>query len=417
MTSKWRWLLRQLTRKLWFRTSLFAILAVITALVSVVLKNVIPPPVSGLIGTDAVDKILGILASSMLAVTTFSLNIMVSAYNAASSSVTPRATRLLVEDTTTQNVLATFIGSFLYSLVGIIALSMGVYGREGRTVLFFVTLFVIVLIIITLLRWIQHLAQFGQMGETTQRVEDAARKTLITRMNNPLLGANLWHQQPVSEDNATALFVKEVGYLQHVDIEALADYADTHSLSIFVARQPGEFVHPAEPVLWLFPAQPEFSEERLINAFTVKAQRSFEQDPRFGFCVLSEIASRALSPAVNDPGTAIDVIGRGVRLLSCWPQETARSALTYPRLFVRPVEASDLFDDFFTPIARDGAGIIEVQIVLQKALNALAAMNPSAFGDCARQHAEQAMARAENMLGTEHEKNRLRKFSSTEYKR
>jgi uncharacterized membrane protein len=158
MTSKWHWLLQQMTRKLWFRTSLFAILAVLTALAAVVLKAFIPPSVAGLIGTDAVDKILGILASSMLAVTTFSLNIMVTAYNAASSSVTPRATRLLVEDSTTQNVLATFIGSFLYSLVGIIALSMGAYGREGRAVLFFVTLLVIVLIIITLLRWIQHLA-------------------------------------------------------------------------------------------------------------------------------------------------------------------------------------------------------------------------------------------------------------------
>ncbi|WP_439332203.1 DUF2254 family protein, partial [Pantoea agglomerans] len=40
--------------------------------------------------------------------------IMVSAYNSASSSVTPRATVLLLEDGTTQNVLATFIGSFLY---------------------------------------------------------------------------------------------------------------------------------------------------------------------------------------------------------------------------------------------------------------------------------------------------------------
>ena len=42
--------------------------------------------------------------------------------------MTPRATRLVVEDVTTQNVLATFIGSFLFSLVGIIALNMGAYG-------------------------------------------------------------------------------------------------------------------------------------------------------------------------------------------------------------------------------------------------------------------------------------------------
>jgi hypothetical protein len=44
--------------------------------------------------------------------------------------------------------------------------------------------------------------------------------------------------------------------------------------------------------------------------------RSFDQDPRFGAVVLTEIASRALSPGMNDPGTAIDVIGRAVRLLA-----------------------------------------------------------------------------------------------------
>lgn len=409
MTSKWHWLLRQMTRKLWFRTSLFAILAVLTALAAVVLKAFIPPSVAGLIGTDAVDKILGILASSMLAVTTFSLNIMVTAYNAASSSVTPRATRLLVEDSTTQNVLATFIGSFLYSLVGIIALSMGAYGREGRAVLFFVTLFVIVLIIITLLRWIQHLAQFGQLGETTQRVEDAAHKTLLTRVANPLLGANEWHTQPISASNATAVYAKDVGYLQHIDMQALADYADTQALSIFIVRQPGEFVYPAQPLLWLSPVQPDCNAEALVAAFTIQPQRSFEQDPRFGFCVLSEIASRALSPAVNDPGTAIDVLGRGVRLLSCWPRQPAHVTVSYPRLYIQPIQASDLFDDFFMPIARDGAAIVEVQIALHKALNALAMLNPPAFSTCAREHAAQAVARAERALQSEHDKARLRK--------
>ncbi|HBQ79451.1 MAG TPA: DUF2254 domain-containing protein, partial [Erwinia persicina] len=189
MTSKWRWLLREMTRRLWFRTSLFAILAVMTALASVALKNFIPHSVAGLIGSDAVDKILTILASSMLAVTTFSLNIMVSAYNAASSSVTPRATRLLVEDSTTQNVLATFIGSFLYSLVGIIALSMGAYGGEGGAGLFFVSPVGLVLITITLFFWLQHLVPFVLFCVTTQRVDATTLQALVLRPHRPLLWA------------------------------------------------------------------------------------------------------------------------------------------------------------------------------------------------------------------------------------
>ncbi|MEM6049637.1 DUF2254 domain-containing protein [Erwinia sp. P7711] len=411
MTSKWHWLLSQMTRKLWFRTSLFAILAVITALISIVFKSFMPPALSGLVGTDAVDKILGILASSMLAVTTFSLNIMVSAYNAASSSVTPRATRLLVEDPTTQNVLATFIGSFLYSLVGIIALSMGAYGKEGRVVLFFVTLVVIILIIITLLRWIQHLAQFGQLGETTQRVEDATRRTFLDRLHNPLSGASEWREQVLSAENATPFYLKDVGYIQHIDMQSLSDHANEKALLIFIARQPGEFIHPAEPLLWISPAQAKVDTELLISSFTVRPQRSFDQDPRFGFCVLSEIASRALSPAVNDPGTAIDVIGRGVRLLSHWPSVSERdSSVHYPHLYMRPLNPAELFDDLFTGIARDGAGMIEVQIALQKALKALAAINPSVFAVPAKEHRLQAMERAGHALQSDYDRRRLSQF-------
>lgn len=51
-----------------------------------------------------------------------------------------------MEDSTTQNVLAAFVGLFLYSLVAIITLAMGTYGECGRVVLFVVTLLVVLLI-------------------------------------------------------------------------------------------------------------------------------------------------------------------------------------------------------------------------------------------------------------------------------
>ncbi|PLX65382.1 MAG: DUF2254 domain-containing protein, partial [Vibrio alginolyticus] len=171
--SKWQWLLKQMTRKLWVRTSLYALLAVATALISIVLNQFITLPPAINVSKDLLNNILNILATSMLAVTTFSLNIMVSAYSAASAGVTPRATKLLMEDSTTQNALATFLGSFLFSLVGIIALGIGAYHQQAQIYLFIVTIAVIVMIILTLLRWIQHLSVLGRVSETTSYVEQA----------------------------------------------------------------------------------------------------------------------------------------------------------------------------------------------------------------------------------------------------
>jgi len=395
--SKTQWIFRQLTRQLWFRSTLFALLAVLTALVAIAAKPFIPVSISGLIGTDAVDKILGILASSMLAVTTFSLNIMVSAYNTASSSVTPRATKLLLEDRTTQNVLATFIGSFLFSLVGIVALGMGAYGSQGRAVLFLVTLIVIVMIVITLLRWIQHLSQFGRMAETSQRVEDATALALSPWLQDNCLGCSPWHGKGPETTDMLPLMPDGVGYLQHIDLTKLSEFAYENDQSLYLNVRPGAFLHFSFPILYTLKVLSEEQKQELRRAFTVGEQRSFDQDPRFGLSVLSEIASRALSPAVNDPGTAIDIIGRAVRLF-CSPVEAGEGSTPYPRLFLRPADISDLFDDIFTPIARDGAALVEVHIRLQKAFLALAQYKPAVYATHAGRHSRQALDRARKAL-------------------
>lgn len=409
--SKTQWLFRQLTRQLWFRSSLFAALAVVSALVAIAVKPFIPESVSGLVGTDAVDKILGILASSMLAVTTFSLNIMVSAYNTASSSVTPRATKLLLEDRTTQNVLATFIGSFLYSLVGIVALGMGAYGSQGRAVLFFVTLIVIVMIVITLLRWIQHLSQFGRMAETSQRVEAATAAALASWLQDPCQSCSPWHG-PGSEVMAMSpLLPDRVGYLQHMDLQKLSTFADSNNLNLYLSVRPGAFLHLSFPLLYTRQTLSTEQVQELRDAFTIGEQRSFDQDPRFGLSVLSEIASRALSPAVNDPGTAIDIIGRAVRLL-CQQVEAGDGTTPYPRLFLRPADIGDLFDDIFTPIARDGAALVEVHIRLQKALLALAQWKPALYAKEARRHSRQALERARQALTFSEDVRRLEELAT-----
>jgi uncharacterized membrane protein len=226
--SRWVWLLSQVARRIWFRASLFSLLAIATALVAILIRNYIPGDLPTKIGADAVDNILEIIASSMLTVTTFSLSTMVSAYSAATTNVTPRATKLVMEDTTTQNVLATFVGSFLFSLVGIIALSTGAYGESGRLVLFVVTIAVIVLIVVTLLRWIDHLSRLGRLTETTERVEKVTIAAMRSRRQRPYLGCHPLMNAPSDVPPiARPVFFSTIGYVQHLDARALSKIANT----------------------------------------------------------------------------------------------------------------------------------------------------------------------------------------------
>ncbi|MGE8397612.1 MAG: DUF2254 family protein, partial [Comamonas sp.] len=172
----------------------------------------------------------------------------------------------------------------------------------------------------------------------------------------------------------------------------------------WLAYEDGRNAPPDDAPAWL---------EKVHSAFVIATSRDFEQDPRFGMAVMCEIASRALSPATNDAGTALDIIARSTRLLSFWAVEQAQQAtphaeVQYPSLYVPALQSADLFDDAFTLMARDGAGLIEVQLSLQKSLAALSRLGNADFQQAAREQAALALARAENTLTLEQDKQRLR---------
>lgn len=412
MISKWQWLMLQLSRTLWIRVALFCLLAVITALVATYLDPLVPPELSRRVGAGAVEDILHILASSMLAVTTFSLSVMVSAYSAAATSVTPRATALLMQDTTTQNVLATFIGTFVFSLVGIVALNTGFYGDAGQVAVLAVTVAVILVMIMTLFRWIEHLSRLGRVSDTTDRVEHAAFAAICGRVEDPALGGRILDQEssPIPDDTVP-LNVPTIGYLQHLAVDQLSEHAESAGGEIFVTVLPGQFIHPAMDVAWLSGFPDGFDPQDLAPAFRIGRDRSFDQDPRFGLVVLSEIASRALSPAVNDSGTAKDVLARAVRLLLLWSQQEQdkdRQELRFPRIWVPPLLLPDLFDDLFNPLARDGAPHVDVHIALQNGLGALYATGHQEMRKQALRHSRMALERSENALLLDSERSRVR---------
>lgn len=411
MPKKWFWLVTRLTRRIWFRATLFSLLAVATALLAIVVAPLIPAGLSAQIGSDAVDNILGIIASSMLTVTTFSLSTMVSAYSAATSNVTPRATRLVMEDSTTQNVLATFVGSFLFSLVGIIALTTGAYGDQGRLVLFIVTIGVIMVIVVTLLRWIDHLSRLGRVTETTQRVEEATIKALREwRLTQNLGGLRLEGDKHTQHN--FPIFSSEIGYVQHVDAAALSSLADDVDMEFSVLAIPGTLVAPGTPIAWSSCELEKDQIERFRSCVTIDQTRSFDQDPRFGASVLSEIASRSLSTAINDPGTAIDVISRSMRVISVWAEPVNDGKQPYPRLLVKPIELTELFDDLFTIVARDGAGLVEVGLRLQKTLALIAKFDGNGFRENAQRCSKEAIMRAEAILIVPQDLEKLRMASS-----
>ncbi|MEX5729591.1 putative membrane protein [Rhodovulum iodosum] len=402
MISKRLWKLVRLSRQLWVRASLIALLAIFAAIAGVLLEPIIPAAIAERIGEDAVMPLLNVLASSMLAVTTFSLSAMVNAHRAASSQVTPRSHRLLREDTTTQTVLATFLGAFIFALVSIILFRAGLHDGAAPVVFFAFTVLVVALVVLAILRWIDHLSRLGSMDETISQVEASARRTLARQRAAPSLGARpLPAGRAAIPDGAEPVRAQRGGYVQFVDMAGLSALADEAGAEIFLTAAPGTFVVSGMPIAHFTP-ESSLSQDAIRAAFEIDEVRSFDQDARFALVVLSEIASRALSPGLNDPGTAIDVIGRLERLLAECDQEDQE--VRYPRLWAPLVGADDLIEDAFDAIARDGAGMVEVMRRLIHALNTLREGEDKAMSKAAEHMVKRALAHAERSLALEEDR-------------
>lgn len=371
MISRTLLLLRRITRQLWFRVVLISLFSLIALAVAPLLAPVLPGGLSGRFSREAVLPVLTILASGMLAVTTFSLNVMVSAYRTASAMATPRVYRLLLEDTVTQSVLATFTGGFVYALSAIILFRAGIYAPESAIVVFAITVLVVVLIVAAILRWIDHLSSLGSMDHTLRLIETRSRQSLSERRSRPCLGGIC---APADlPEGAGAIPARRSGFVRFADMPQLNELAAKADAQIILHRVPGDFVLRGRPVAWAIGGGEALC-EAASGLIEIGDVRSFDQDPSFGLTLLAETAQRALSPGVNDPGTAVEVMGRIERLL--WenlPDDhcATKAGADFSRVALPPVTAGQLLDSGLRPIARCGNGDPEVMGWLDKALDAL----------------------------------------------
>jgi uncharacterized membrane protein len=373
--AKFIFAITKVTKRIWFSAFLYALLGVITAFIALFVRGIIPEEISTKIGVDAVSNILTILASSMLAVATFSLSIMVTAFGHVSSSASPRATSLIIENQSAQRAVATFIGTFLYSIVAIIALATQSYGPEGRFVLFLVTIIVIVVIVVTLIKWVDQLSTLGQVGSTIAEIESATLLAIKERSEAPFLGGRpLENENFSSASDLTLVTSEKVGFVVFIDTQAIQKICEEQDFKIILSVLPGSFIYPDRALASVNKNIDPKCLEAIASQFVIEKNRNFKQDPQFGFLLLAEVASRALSIGTNDTGTALDVITSASRLFKMridLDRKTKGKAPLYSRIFVPHLRSEDLLGTLFAPIARDGSAMFEVGIRIQKTLRTL----------------------------------------------
>ncbi len=401
--SRFLFSLKALRERLWVRPLTYAVMAVgliFLAQAADRLPDGLPLPD---ISADTIEKLLTVISASMLGVATFAVASMVSAYAAAGSSATPRAFSLVIADQVSQAALSSFIGAFIYSIVGIVAIRVGFYEIAGRFSIFLITLGIFSWVVLTFVRWVDNIARLGRLGNTIEKVEAATQTAFRPWTGEAALGGVAAGEMA---DGGTPVCPVTFGYIQHIDTDSLQSWAEAQDVKLDVRSVPGAFVSPARALLTIdwqgTPRDLEDAErDCLVRAFVIGSKRTFDEDPRFGLIVLSEIASRALSPAINDPGTAIEIINKLTHLLLdrdaaayCEDAKAPRCS----RIRIPALCPDDLLEDAFAATEKDGVNAVEVGIRLQKSYSLLARAREPGLRKAAQRRSRLALQRAEQAL-------------------
>ena len=173
---------------------------------------------------------------------------------------------------------------------------------------------------LSLLLFIAYVSSMLRLMQVGPVVDRIAREALHVVGGAP---AGEREPAPLAAETAWVAYQGRAGVLRDVNVARLVRVARRQGVVLRLIPRIGDFVVPGTPMLAVHGGA-EPSRRALRYTVSVGVERTFHQDLGFGLRQLSDIALRALSPAVNDPTTAVQCLDRIVQFLAVVVQHAAR---------------------------------------------------------------------------------------------
>ncbi len=319
----------------WFVPGLMVVGAVILAALALALDTALAgsalPPWVYTGGADGARALLSTIAGSMVTVAGVGFSITIVALVLASTQFGPRLLGLFMRDRVSQATLGTFVGTFTYCVL-VLRTIRGpdeIGGAFVPQVAMTIAIGITLISVGVLVYFFHHVAvtiQAPTLVATVARDLDVA----IDHLVSPGIGTS--GPAPAADDLPDPVHDGRVsahsdGYVQVVDDAALFRLASRHDLCVRLLTRPGLFVVAANPIIAVRPETAVADAdllESLREAVIIGDVRTAEDDIEFSIRQLVEVALRALSPAINDPFTAmsaVDWLGGALARLALieWP--------------------------------------------------------------------------------------------------
>ncbi len=264
--------------------------------------------------------ILAGIAASIMTVVSIVFAILLMTLTLASMQFSPRILVSFVRDRTTQWTLGLFLGTFAYCL-GALPAARTVPAASAPVAATVGAMALALLCVGWLIFFIQHISQAISVNHIVDRIARETEDIIDGLMPHDRAGDQR-RALPAFELHGTGVPVPCVvsGYIRFVDIAALVSAAKAAGVQLRVLRRVGHFVPAGIPLLVIHGRRrlrPEVMAV-LLGAFDIGPIRTLQQDVEFGVIQIVDIALRAISPAVNDPSTAITCLDQLGRILIRW---------------------------------------------------------------------------------------------------
>lgn len=256
--------------------------------------------------------VLTAIIGAMVALLGFVVTIGVLVIQQATATLSPRFMRLWYRDRLQKVVLATFAGTFTYSFALLRRVSADSVPDLGVSIAGFAVAASLILLLVYLNRFthaLRPVAVAAMVERAGERVIDRWQATMASQH----LDSDLVDEAEFGVTTTPPVLFEQAGAIQAINLRQLAAIAVQHDCLLVLSRTAGDFVAPGDVFVSVkarpgdrSSTSPDPKQVRGLVALGV--ERTIEQDPAFALRILVDIGIKALSPAVNDPTTAVQIL-------------------------------------------------------------------------------------------------------------
>ena len=327
--------------------------------------------------------ILAAIAASIMTVVSIVFAILLMTLTLASMQFSPRIIVSFVRDRVTQWTLGIFLGTFSYCMAALPAARSVPYPFAPVATVLGAMLLALACVA-WLLYFIHHISQAISVNQIVDRIASETEAMIDEMMPQPRRSSRIADNDEINPNTwETPVLSNVSGYIRVIDTEQLVARAKSYRVKVRVLRRVGQFVPAGIPLLMVYKGERLASEgiAELRSAFDFGPSRTLQQDLEFGVLQIVDIALKAISPAVNDPSTAISCVDQLSRILIRFAsRELPESTLYDPpgvvRVSIQWTDFDRMVDAAFEQIRLYSQTDMAVSLRLLRALGDIAISTP-----------------------------------------